>query len=156
MKSLLIVIKLGLVLTAVCAVSFALSSRPSGEEPRVDPRIKPYFDEWKRDLNSAGLDYSVALGRVERITVCSGCRAGYSDRVEGTIAISEDQLGFGPNSVRGTLYHELGHAVFNLQHGSCKIMRSRSWTEEELEHNWPLFVKEYLEACKKNEYEARF
>jgi len=156
MRAIISVIKFALVLAAVFGISFLLAGRSSGEEPLVDKRLSPYFEEWKRDMRKAGLDYSVALSRVDRIEVCEDCKAGYSDRGDREIAVSREQLEIGPNSVRGTLYHELGHSIFNLQHESCNIMRSKCWTEEEYELYWPDFLVEYINECNNSWYESRF
>lgn len=130
--------------------------RDRGKEPAVDPRLVQWVDEWKRDMQRAEIDYAAGFGRIDRITICEDCRAGYSDRGDREIAVSREQLAMGPNSARGTIYHELGHAVFNLQHESCSIMRSKSWDETEYAVYWTAFVEEYINECKSNWYEAKF
>jgi hypothetical protein len=125
-------------------------------EPWVDPLLEQYVVEWKEDMQRADIDYRLGFSRIEKIIICSDCKAGYSDRGAHEVAISLEQLEIGPSSARGTIYHELGHAVFNLQHGSCTIMRSTSLTEEELRESWSEFKEEYLIQCKNNWYEARF
>jgi hypothetical protein len=131
------------------------SSAPT-QEPWVDPLLEQYVIEWKADMQRAGIDYERGLNRIERIIICADCKAGYSDRGDHEIAVSMEQLMIGPYSARGTIYHELGHSVFNLQHGSCNIMQSTSPTEEELTESWSEFTEEYLTHCKNNWYEARF
>jgi hypothetical protein len=126
------------------------------KEPDVDPRLAQWVSEWKRDMENAGIDYRVGFSRIAKIRICEECRAGYSDRGDREIAVSREQLNAGPNSARGTIYHELGHAVFNLQHGSCNIMRRESWTEPEYSENWTFFIDEYINKCKNNWYEAKF
>lgn len=126
-----------------------------GKEPEVEYRLVQWVDEWKRDMKNAGIDYAAGFGRICRIKVCEDCKAGYSDRGDREIAVSIEQLKAGPYSARGTIYHELGHAVFNLQHGSCNIMRSNSWAEDEYANYWNDFVEEYINECKSNWYEAK-
>lgn len=130
--------------------------RDRGKEPTVDPRLVQWVDEWKQDMQKAEIDYTAGFGRIDRIRVCEDCRAGYSDRSDREIAVSREQLMMGPNSARGTIYHELGHAVFNLQHGSCDIMKSQSLDEAEYAVYWPSLVEEYINECKSNWYEAKF
>lgn len=140
---------------ACATLMFTQSSAPT-REPWVDPFLEQYVLEWKDDMQREGIDYEQGFSRIERIVICEDCKAGYSDRGDREIAVSKEQLMIGPYSTRGTIYHELGHSVFNLQHGSCNIMQSMSPTEEELRERWTLFTEEYLTHCKDNWYEARF
>ena len=123
------------------------------EEPYVSRDLVPFVKEWKRDMASAHIKYREAYLRVDEITVVSSFvhKAGSSNLLLGTIKISMHQIEEGPWSTRGTLYHELGHQVFGLRHGSCHLMRAETWGEEEYKNNWDFWLREYLDECKKSE-----
>lgn len=122
----------------------------------VDSRLEPYFEEWRQEMKGAGLNPDPALARLQRVEVCRDCKSGYSEKGRGRIGVSERQLELGPYSTRGTLWHELGHFVFDLEHGSCGIMRHSSWREEEYWASWSGFKEEYINECRKNRYEAEW
>jgi hypothetical protein len=121
------------------------------EEPYISKDLIPFVKEWRADMKQERIPYREAYIRIDEISVVSdyGHKAGGSNTLFGTVKISLYQLKEGPWSTRGTLYHELGHSVFGLRHGSCHIMRDVVWTEEEYRDNWKHWVREYLDECKK-------
>lgn len=139
---------------AVCAVAFTYYSRRE-QRTRVDSRLGEALGQWRQDMT--GIEYSGGWSRLSRLYVARlQSKSGCSDLAKQEIIIDEDQLEAGPYSTAGTLYHELGHYLFKLEHGSCSLMRKNSWTEEEYRQNWSQFVEEYRTACEKQELEAKY
>jgi hypothetical protein len=120
-------------------------------EPLVDRRLQPTVDEWRLDMHRAGISYEKGYNRINiiRVRAGDGLHSGGSDRWSGEVSVFLSQLEAGPYSVKGTLYHELGHQVFRLDHGSCALMRQHVWTEAEYRENWAEWTKEYLECIKR-------
>ena len=126
------------------------------QPPVVDARLETAVKQWHRDL--AGLNVKRGWNRLDHIKVATlgNNRKGCADILTKTVIVSEQQLAAGPYSTAGTLYHELGHYLFKLEHGDCAIMRTTAWTEEEYRENWSKFVAEYVELCTKREAEAKY
>ena len=150
-------IKVALLLAVAAVASVALSVDRS-KERRVSDLAKPVVTQWKSDMESAGIDYRRGFNRISKVEVSNlgQSRAGESDRSDGSVEVSTGQVERGPYSLRGTVYHELGHSVFNLLHGSCKIMRAVAYTESEYREHWSEMVSEYLAACKEKEFESKY
>lgn len=146
----------GTVLASVVAFAVIISNDTT--EPLVDLRLTDAVTEWRHDMYRAKIDCDAAYNRINiiRVRFGDGLHSGCSDRITGEITVSISQLQAGPYSIKGTLYHELGHHVFHLSHGSCAIMRQQVWTEEEYREHWKEWTQEYLQECIKHEFESKY
>lgn len=137
---------------------YYLWSRPPGPGPVCDPRLEPVLKEWKQDMQQAGLDIEYQLGRLERISIEeSSYRAGHADPRSSSILVSDRTLDLGPWTVKATLYHELGHYVFRLNHtDQISIMYKATLPEEYYEENWEGLYNDYLTQCKNHARELKF
>lgn len=127
----------------------------STTEPHVDPALVPLVDEWKSEMRSSGIQYKSGFNRIDYIKITRDPnQAAHFDLASRTITIGIHQLERGELSAKAALWHELGHFVFGLNH-SNGIMNDHALSEEFYEKNWSKLKKEYLKACKDNEWNAR-
>ena len=118
--------------------------------PNISSGLLPYVNEWKRDMDDAGIVYEEGFNDIRHINVVDFYfdNAGKASRRHRTVYVGEDCFKAGPYSVKATLYHELGHYIFQLEHGSCVLMEKGNRSEDEYSENWDLFLKEYLITCR--------
>jgi len=137
------------VLAVTVSIADMLSSHQT--EPLVDRRLQPAIDEWRLDMHRAGISYEKGFNKITiiRVRAGDGLHSGGSDSWTGEVSVFLSQLEAGPYSVKGTLYHELGHYIFRLDHDCCAIMRQQVWEEEEYREHWAEWTKEYLECIKR-------
>ncbi len=156
MKPILNFILVILFFGAALSLPFFLVKPGSG--PDIDPYLTKFVLEWQADMDQAGIEWAAGFGRIDaiRFEAIQETHTGFYTTWNGTVTISHLQAEKGPMSVKGTLYHELGHAVFKLKHGDCALMARQSFSESELVRNWEQWKLEYLEACKKKEFEAKY
>jgi len=116
----------------------------------VSRELEPAVKSWQQDMTSAGLDWKTKYGLLRSVKLAELLpgKAGYSNRFAYSIEIADDLPEKGEYTLKTTVYHELGHSVFNLKHGCCSIMREEVSSEEECSRNWPSWLKEYTDACK--------
>lgn len=124
--------------------------------PQVDPRIDSVVTQWQEDVSR--LDYTNGFNRLDHIKVVKdlGPACGHYDFGTRTITVSEERLEAGPYSLMATVYHELGHYVFKLEHSYAGIMNDKSYTEEYYRENWDVLLEDYLRMCEANEWEAKY
>jgi hypothetical protein len=115
--------------------------------PSIDPRLAPFLAEWKRDIRSVGLDPDALLSGIRSIRVdqCERGKLGHANAHR--ILIDPKVLSRGAASTRGALYHELGHAVFDLDHGGRGIMSGTAHREAAYAEHWPGWLRDYLDRC---------
>jgi hypothetical protein len=122
-------------------------------ETQVDPSLQGWVEEWCRELEARGLPARERLRTVKSIGIgysVEGARTAECSVYERTIELNARHLDRNPCAVRSTLYHELGHLAFGLEHGSCNIMRARTLPDEQLYCDWwPELVEEYAAECAK-------
>jgi hypothetical protein len=152
-----------IVLIVICAVTYAIFvslviCTKDDTPPRVAPELKALVEEWEWDMRDAGLDYTQAFNRLEAIELSSpnAPYAGVADLSTRKIKINPKQLGSGRARTKATLYHELGHFVFALDHVEGTIMQEKCPSEEELQENWEDYINEYLELCNNNSFNAKY
>lgn len=133
---------LAIVLVIGIGLTDRFGSRP-GHEPWVDPRLESAVAEWSRDVRSAGLDPEILLSRLDSITVGNCRRGNLGHATDHWIRIDPKVLDRGDASTRGAVYHELGHAVLDLEHGSG-IMAGSIHSQAEYEYYWSVWLEEYL------------
>lgn len=127
--------------------------------PKVDPALAGIVEEWRWDIESANLQYESAFNRLNLIGLSTDPDAKYAGVTEmgkRRILVTKRQIESGTYRARATVYHELGHFVFKLEHGSCRIMAEKCPSEEELKENWAQYVNEYLQLCINNSFEAKY
>jgi hypothetical protein len=134
------------VLVLALATGWIETDRPSTQ--RIDPRLKESVRVWRHDMDRTQLVWQARFFRIDPMVVeplpngNSGCYDHWSHR----LSVSPEQLLAGPYSTRATVYHELGHGVFFLKHGSCKLM-GPALDEAYLRQNWNQLVSEYIIAA---------
>ena len=141
----------GLLFVVSCSLLVAwLLTRPQPTGPNIDPAVKEFVDRWKSELKQEGLDPERPLLKVTRIEFAklNDEFAGVSCPRAGRVWINSRQKRAGYYRTLCTVYHELGHSLFGLEHGSCEIMQERCPTEEYLRQNWVQLSKEYINQCK--------
>ena len=118
-------------------------------EPELDSRLASSLSCWKADMTGAKLDWVSGFSRINRIVVgeLPSGKLGLYDQWICSVTVSDLAVGEGPYSTRATLYHELGHAVFGLEHGSCAIMGT-GMNEDWWRENWDSVKQEYILEIK--------
>ncbi len=140
-----------------CALAFILWSYQNNQvDPTIeDPKIRLIVEEWKRDMNHAGLNGDKLIKRVDRIIVVKQIPSqekshtvGKSDHGTRTIWIRERQ--YEHEYLKALVYHELGHYIFDLNHQGTGEIMSKYLIEEtgHYKKNWDTLLPIYLDKCK--------
>jgi len=150
-----------LALFVVCTggiVKYLTQATTATEKPVVDPNLKEFVDDWQCDMKTANIDFLTGFNRISNISLVAAENpyAGKMEYSTRSIKINRRQLESGYYRTRATVYHELGHYVFKLEHGSCAIMQENCQSEEELKENWKEWINEYLQLCINNSLEAKY
>jgi hypothetical protein len=146
-----ILIAVGILCGAFFLVRTVIKDRQT--PPQVDPILAPIVDNWKRDLDSLGIDYIFGYNRIDFIKVSNIDKDGYSNKMNRTITIDKDLMETGSKyKIKAAVYHELGHYVYCLTHKNHGIMHSPSYREDLYKSAWNEMLEEYLKLCKKGEY----
>ena len=129
---------------------------PSG--PEIDPRLANLVAEWKSDMKKEGIDYESGFNRIDKISIIdlAGDQVGSSNKSTREVLVDPIQFDKGDYSVRATLYHELGHYVFGLEHGDCLLLMEYELEEKQYQKSWSTLKKSYLILCKENEFESKY
>ena len=124
---------------------------------RVDPALNKEIGLWKNKMDSLRIDYGAGYNRIESIRFGPTSDAGHYNRWNRNVVINES-IKNDPILVRYTLWHELGHAVFNLNHSNStsNIMSKVIPTTEFIRKSWVSMELEYYERCKHHEYYAKY
>lgn len=124
-------------------------------EPYIDPALQIFTNEWKTELDNAGISYEAGFNRIDNIILTSDSEvSAHFDIASRTIMISIAQMERGEFSTRAAIWHELGHYVFRLEH-SDGIMNSYSLSEDSYINDWARLKNEYLIKCIKNEWNGK-
>jgi hypothetical protein len=138
----------------ILLLHFRKESRMLEVEVR-DPRLREKCLHWERAVRARGLDPGAGLGRLRSIGSSPDRRcAGRYLTWTSDILISDQLFSRGDWSVRCALYHELGHAVFRLEHAESGIMSAEIPSEEHLEQNWNKLLTDYLNQCYDKRWES--
>ena len=118
----------------------------------ISPFLVPYVNEWKSDMDDAGISYQKEFADIRHLKLTDFFfnQAGTSSRFNHMILIDDNLIKHGSLSVKATVYHELGHYIFQLQHGSCVIMEKIAHPESDYAENWNTYLNEYLITCKRS------
>lgn len=146
---------------AVFGGIYLLFNGPVGNPPKVDKDLEPYVDQWRADMDEAGLDYERGFNRIDSIVIVeyhNSGSAGHFSKANGCVSIIRAELeNCGPLQLRVLIYHELGHYVFDLEHcDRCIIMNPELKSEEFYQKNWDETLNEYISQCAENEFEAKY
>lgn len=150
-------IKAILFVTVLFYIGYLVYTGSVEHRPEVDPRLDSVVTQWEKDVDN--IDYQNGFYRLDHIKVVKdlGPACGHYDFGTRTITVSEDRLDAGPYSLMTTVYHELGHYVFKLEHDySESIMHPNSYSEEYYRENWDVLLSKYLSKCRANEWEAKY
>jgi hypothetical protein len=121
----------------------------------ISPSIRAECLNWQRKIEKEGIDPRSAIARISSIRVVQTDEyVGIYDRSRSEIKISSRVFERGEYSAKCAIYHELGHSVFNLEHGDCGIMNETVLSEEYLRINWERLLTEYLNRCYENRWES--
>lgn len=120
-----------------------------------DWRLREKCLQWEREIRTRGLDPGAGLARLRSIDSSPDKRcAGRYLTWTSDILVSSELFHRGDWSVRCALYHELGHAIFRLEHTESGIMSEKIPSEEYLEQNWNQLLKDYLNQCYDKRWES--
>ena len=127
-------------------ISDVIIKRDYNTPPYIDPVLNKYIDEWKKDMDSADIEYIARFNEIDSITIYNGKEYGISHmrKVKVNTKILRSEW-----LTRQTVYHELGHNIFNLEHeySEC-IMHSTNLGEDFYKENWMNVKDYYLNKCK--------
>jgi len=111
----------------------------------VDPHLETLVDEWKSEMKEHGIPYEDQYNKIRWIRIVDDYGvAGQCDHTNRTITVSKGQ---GEYTTRVILWHELGHFVFDLEHGEG-IMHSHTESEEYYKEHWEEIKASYIKQIK--------
>lgn len=131
------------------------------KDPVVDTQLEQIVSDWKKDINSAGLDADALIKRVDKIQIVKKIPygllntesttdvVGRADHSTRSIWILERK--YERHQLKALVYHELGHYLFNLNHTGDGLIMSTEIKEEPgyYKNNWDRILPIYLNKCKK-------
>ena len=131
-------------------------------EPSIDGGIlmETIITDWKKDMNSAGLDADALIMRVDRIKIVKSIPTGFlnstsTDHVigrsdHGTRTIWILERSYESYQLKALVYHELGHYLFDLDHIGDGLIMSVEIKEEPgyYKSNWNSILPIYISKCK--------
>lgn len=119
----------------------------SQQPPQVDDGLVKYVETWKRDCQDNGVELGeswLRLSFIEYREPQAGT-AGQSWKKERTVVI---RPGYGEYQTLALVYHELGHAVFDLKHEEGTLMDCELQSEQFYKQNWDELTTHYFEKVK--------
>jgi hypothetical protein len=148
-----ILFSVGFILVLVYGVKYLL-----GEDGRVevDPTLKPLVEEWIETMEEGGIgDARERLNHVHEIKLCgvesiTGPETLGNTTIDGDIVKINDRI-VSRDLMLNTLFHELGHALFDLDHGGSGIMMTEQSAYGPYPVNDPAKLKEYINLCLANQ-----
>jgi len=124
--------------------------------PVVDPKLQVYVDQWRRDMDSAGvtynwnrLDYIRLVERIPSGILGDGdpMRAGWSDYSSRSVYVRNDPQ-YLPIHVKVIVYHELAHYLLGVEeHSDRGQIMGLHLVEDPLHYtsNWSILLKNYID-----------
>ncbi len=148
MKKILLILAL---FSVVLAGAYFLSVGVK-EKPVYSVELESAIGEWKRYQQEAGVFDEAKFNEIRKITVgpLPRSKAGLSDINAKTITISPATIEKGKYSVRACVWHELGHYMYGLDHGSCLMMADSLFPEEITAEYWGHMKSEYMELVTRS------
>lgn len=99
----------------------------SNAQYKVDPRLEPYVKEYFDLLDTNNIEYNtptmlISVSQPLKGTEYLGVAKGMNNDDIVYITISPKFFRLSIYAKRWVMYHELSHDIFNLRHGSIKLM----------------------------------
>lgn len=131
-------------------------NRPADHSVVIDPRLVQYVEEWKSDMRANGFDPDKSVVSLRSVSIESldDERLGNTWIYEHRIVVSPSAFEYGDATVRAVVYHELGHYVFGLEHGSCELMAASNWSNTYYSMDWERIKEEYIKLIRSHEFET--
>lgn len=138
---------------------------------KVEERLVPFVNEWIDMMDEERVDYVNSFSKIKLIAIVEdsvvlhhmrlynlkGHAVAISDPVTQMILISETQASKGDHTLRATLWHELGHHIFAIDHvKGYYIMNEYTFSEEEFKEDWAKLRLDYLLMVHKHEVYAKY
>jgi len=106
----------------------------SNAQHRVDKRLKPYVDEYFKILDDNNIVYNtptvlITVSQPLKGTDYLGVALGMNNDNLVNVRISPRFFELDRNSRLWVMFHELSHDMFNLRHGSIKLMHKKAYDE---------------------------
>jgi hypothetical protein len=104
----------------------------SNAQHRVDKRLKPYVDEYFKILDDNNIYYNTSIMLITvsqplKGTDYLGVALGMDNENLVYVRISPRFFELDRNSRLWVMFHELSHDIFNLRHGSIKLMHKKAY-----------------------------
>lgn len=127
--------------------------------PQVDAQLQPYVDQWKSDMDSAGvsyewnrLDYIRLVDRVPEHLLGGGdpMRAGFADKASRSVYIRWDSS-YTAVHIKVIVYHELAHYLLGVEDHMTdgEILGSRLIRDpDHYSDNWSILLTNYINRAK--------
>lgn len=127
--------------------------------PVVDKELQSYVDQWRSDMDSAGvtynwnrLDYIKLVDKIPQNLLGGGdpMRAGWSDNSSRTVYVRQDPQ-YQPIHIKVILYHELAHYLLEVEeHSDRGSIMAEHLVEDPLHYssNWSILLTEYISAVR--------
>ncbi len=131
-------------------------NKPTNNATEIDSCLIDCVNEWRSTLLSEGFDSKPVFTSLRSIKIkkLSEEMVGITHYYKKTIEIDPAILTQGTFALRATIYHELGHYAFGLNHESCKIMSTTILSEKEYKEHWDDMKNEYIELIRKQDFET--
>ena len=152
MKILRSIIILG-VLMVLCYYGVALYQQANNRPPTVDRELRALVNQWENRMIDQHLNYRDGYRRIKTIRVSNRMDygvAGHFDYGTREIIINRSMIDSGFFATRATLWHELGHYVFKLDHSDSpdEIMYYKTKADIEYKLYWESMADIYYNKCK--------
>ena len=103
----------------------------SNAQHRIDSRLKPYVQEYFDMLDNNNIEYNtptvlINVSQPLKGTSYLGVAKGMNNDDIVYVTISPKFFNLSTNVKKWVMYHELSHDIFNLRHGSIKLMAKRA------------------------------
>jgi hypothetical protein len=153
MKKIIGIILLGL----LCYYGVRYSNHMNSGEIKVSPPLVTIVNEWKATMHTHHLQIA-PFQRIRMIIVVDDSvvdfDAGLCNKQLQFIYISKSTIKKGYWATKAAVWHELGHYVFELEHGDG-IMSTYIMEDDLYEEGWYELEKQYLNECKAHEETGR-
>jgi hypothetical protein len=134
------------------------SNTGTNHKVMIDPLLKPYVKDWCYAMEQAGIPWEERLRSIHSFTLEyydeGSKKTGLTSNYSHKITINRWFIDRNPCALRATVFHELGHAAFELPHECCFIMNATTDTHEQNYcDNWNSYLSEYITQCRKYQNE---
>ncbi len=120
----------------------------------ISPELQPIVDDFIEDAALYGWPVKRHINRMDRIKVVDTLPEDTLGRSYGNYMILISDKLVNKNQLRATVYHELGHNVFGLEHCACydfSIMNGESTLDPSVyDYLWDACVYELFKQVEEN------